>query len=357
MNRSTLTEVLQDAGLSPYQAEAYVTVLQFGSASATDIAEKCGVPDPRIYDVLRDLEDRGYVETYEQDSLHARAYSPDTVLSELRDRASEFEAAADEIEERWEAPEMDSHTVSFVKQMRTVLDKAETKIRNSENQIQIAVGRDQYEWLRPALKTAHENGVHVSLVLQTEDSTDSLPPESELQSVATEVRHRTVPVPFIALVDRSVTCFAPHNLSANRYGIIVEDRTLAYVCHWFFLAGLWEATTPVYADTDDSLPRTYVNIRRCIRDIRAPLENGATVSATIEGIDVDSGSETTLEGTILDISYPGLEQSGEALPFLYLGGQATIVFDTGDEVVEVGGWGAVIEDYEAIHVVVTEVTE
>ncbi|MFW5950269.1 MAG: TrmB family transcriptional regulator, partial [archaeon] len=68
---SRLIETLEKVGLSPYQSKAYVTVLKLGSATATTIAEKSGVPESRIYDVLRDLEDEGFIEVYEQDSLRA----------------------------------------------------------------------------------------------------------------------------------------------------------------------------------------------------------------------------------------------------------------------------------------------
>ena len=49
MDAGALRSTLEDAGLSPYQAEAYVTLLDLGAASATTVAEASGVPDPRIY--------------------------------------------------------------------------------------------------------------------------------------------------------------------------------------------------------------------------------------------------------------------------------------------------------------------
>ena len=357
MNKGDLTAILEDAGLSPYQADAYVTVLELGSASATDVAEASDVPDPRIYDVLRDLEDRGYVETYEQDSPHARAQDPGAVLEDLRDRADRFEDAADEIETRWEAPAMDSHTVSFLKQIDTVLDRAEAKIQSANDQVEVAASLDQFERLQPALEAARERGAHVRLVLHVdEDGGETLPPESLLAATASEVRYRTIPMPFLTLVDRTSTCFAPHALSTNRYGIIVEDRTHAYVFHWFFIAGLWESTVPVVEPTE-TLPRTYVNIRKCIRDLGPLVEDGATVAVTIDGIDVESGETVTIGGAVVDIEFPCLEAADEQRPDRYLGGQATLVVDVGDRVVEVGGWGAVMEDYEATRIVVEHVEE
>jgi sugar-specific transcriptional regulator TrmB len=355
MDTEELTDALEDAGLSPYQAEAYVTILELGSASATDIAETSTVPDPRIYDVLRDLEKQGYIETYEQDSLHARAYSPKVVLEDLRNRAERFESAADEIEDRWEEPAMDTHTVSFVKRIDTVLDKAESKIREAESEIQIALSTEQYERLRPALKEARERGVHIRMALHADTESD-LPSQSELAEVATQANYRTLPMPFIALVDRTATCFAPHNLSMNRYGIIVEDRTHAYVFHWFFMAGLWESMEPLYESEDDgTLPRTYVDIRNCIRDLTPLLADGATIEVTIDAVDVDSGAEHVLTGTVAETIYPSSEAQHDSTPFVYLGGQATIMVDTGSERVEIGGWGSVVEDYEATRIVVENV--
>jgi sugar-specific transcriptional regulator TrmB len=355
MNESELTAILEDAGLSPYQADAYVTVLELGSASATDIAGASDIPDPRIYDVLRDLEKRGYVETYEQDSLHARAHNPETVLADLRERADRFEDAADEIGALWEAPGMDSHTVSFLTRIDTVLDKAEAKIRAATDQIEVATNLEQFRRLQSSIRAAHDRGVHVRLVIHVDEgSGETLPEESTLAELATEARYRTIPMPFLVLADREATCFAPHALSTNRYGIIVEDRTHAYVFHWFFLAGLWEAAVEVVAP-DDTLPRTYVNIRKCIRDIGPLIGDGARIAVTIDGLDVETGEIVTVEGTIVDVEYPCLE-AAEAEDH-YPGGQATIVLDVGERIVEVGGWGAVMEDYEATRIVVERIDE
>ncbi len=358
MNEAKLTAVLEDAGLSPYQASAYVEILKLGSASATTIAKESDVPDPRIYDVLRDLEESGYIETYEQDSLRARAFSPEAILGDLHERATNFETAADEIENLWEAPTIETHTVNFVKRIDTVLDQAAAIIREATDQVQLAVNLDQYEQLRPALKAAHENGVHIRIgIYIDEDSGAQFPDLSELQSVAAEVGYRPVPVPFVAVVDRTTTCFAPHKLSMNRYGMIVKDRTYAYIFHWFFLAGIWESNLEQLVTSDDTPPMTYINVRECIRDIADPLSDGATITATIDAIDIDTEASISLAGTIVDVHYTGIEQYPADVPVLYHGGQATIVLDNGDREIEIGGWGAVIEDYEATRLVVESIED
>jgi predicted HTH transcriptional regulator len=80
MDTGELIEILQEAGLSPYQAQAYVTLLELGAAAASELATTSGVPGLRIYDILRDLEEDGYIVTYTQDQLYARALPPSEAL-------------------------------------------------------------------------------------------------------------------------------------------------------------------------------------------------------------------------------------------------------------------------------------
>lgn len=44
MDTTTLAATLADAGLSPYQADAYVALLDLGSASAGQLADASDVP-------------------------------------------------------------------------------------------------------------------------------------------------------------------------------------------------------------------------------------------------------------------------------------------------------------------------
>jgi len=357
MDSDELKDVLQDAGLSPYQAEAYVTVLELGASPATDIAEESSVPNPRIYDVLRDLEDTGYVETYQQDSLRARARDPTGVLQDLQTRAERFADAAEEVEERWDRPAMDDHVVSFVKRFETVVQRAETLVESAENQVQLSVPVAQYDRLVPTLRTARERDVDVKLSLCAPDeAAATLPDEPELATTCTEARFRELPSPFVGLVDRSWTCFSPHGSSANEYGIIVEDRTHAYVFRWFFLTCLWEQGRRLYVDDRSDPPITYAEIRRCVRNVEPLLDDGATVRATVEGYDTATGERVEFSGRIVETVYAGAspsERPGE--PSVALTGQVGLTVDTGTGTHTVGGWGATLESVEAERITITAV--
>ena len=356
MNTAELRMALEEAGLSQYQAEAYNTLLQLGAASATEIADACSVPTARIYDVLRDLESKGYIETYDQDSLHARACNPKDVLSDLRDRSALLANAAEEIEDRWEEPAVETHKVSIVKRFDTVFDRASTLIADAESEVQLAATPEQFEQLRPALHDAFDNGAIIKLSLHTDEEGATLPPVSAFDGVVTEVRDRSLPTPFLALVDRTNTCFAPHAHSLNQYGVLVEDYTLTYVFHWYFLTCLWEVWDTVYTSRSASLPLSYSDIRQCVREIEPLLSDGARIRVAVDGFDTDTGQPVSFVGDVTDVKYQGTASTDGSPALSELAGQVNIsVISDGFEY-SVGGWGAVLEDVEATRITVREMT-
>jgi len=356
MDRSDLISILEEAGLSPYQADAYVTILKLGAAPATEIVQASDVPDPRIYDVLRDLESSGYIELYEQDSLHARAHSVENVLEDLETRATRFADAASEIERRWEEPEIQDSNVSIVKRFETVLDKADSFIRGAENQVELSLNTEHYRLLRPALQAAKENDVNVRISLSTEiDETEAdLPAPADMAEVSTEVRHRELPSPFIIIVDRSKACFVPHSRSANVYGLLVEDRTHTYVLHWFFLTTQWDIWEPYYNESTDGIVGDYIDIRYCIQRIRPLIDRGDTVRVQIQGYDTTTGRERDVEGIVSEVVISGSDRPENDAIATY-GGQIGMTVETESGPVEVGGWGAMLEEVEATVVSVLSV--
>ncbi|WP_396612902.1 TrmB family transcriptional regulator [Haloferax sp. S1W] len=348
MDSAELRTALRNAGLSQYQAEAYVALLQLGAASATELADACAVPTARIYDVLRDLEANGYIETYEQDSLHARACNPESVMEDLKARATQLDEAASEIETRWQQPSVDRHMLSIVKRFETVFNRAEELIRNATSEVQVSVTSEQFESLRPALTQAFDNGALVKVSLHPErgGQLEELS-EKTYEGVATEVRHRTLPTPFVALVDRTGACFAPHAHSVNQYGVLVDDYTMTYVFHWYFQTALWEVWDVVYSTQTDEPPIVYSDIRNFVQDAKPLLGNGNRIVTNIIGYETESREPIEFTGEVTDLHYTAISEPEGSLSFSKLAGQVCITVETDDGTYSVGGWGAVLEDVEA----------
>ena len=82
--REEIVEGLRKLGLTEYEAKAYAALVGMGEASAREIHELCGVPRTRIYDILRDLAGKGFVEYVQGSPSYYRAVEPDRVIEKLR---------------------------------------------------------------------------------------------------------------------------------------------------------------------------------------------------------------------------------------------------------------------------------
>ncbi|GAB7009635.1 TrmB family transcriptional regulator [Halorubrum trueperi] len=354
MDTEELSEVLQAADLSFYQAEAYVTLLELGSASATEVARSSDVPDARIYDVLRDLDERGYVELYEQDTFQARATDPETVVEGLTDRASRFEDAAAEIRERYEQPALDAHTVSIVKRFETVMEASRTFISEAETQIHATLTPEQFAALRDNLADARGRGVTVNVTLLTGDDEET-PDAGDFEGVVSAVRRRPRPSPFIVTTDLKRTAFASNPAAIEDYGMILENRSFTYVFFWHFLIFMWLPWPVLYAEDAEGTPKRYADVRQFLIEYQRPIQNGATVSVEIEGRDTESNHDVTVSGTVVDTEFVAESTSGFDSELLALTGTTTIVVEGDSGRRTVGGWGATYEDVEANRITVTGV--
>ncbi|QUO49027.1 TrmB family transcriptional regulator [Halorubrum ruber] len=352
MDADSLTETLENAGLSPYQAAVYVALLDLRTATATEIANESDIPTPRVYDVIDALAERGYVEKYEQGTIKVRAHSPGKVLEDLENRIDQLESATAEIEDRWEQPPLEKSTASIVKQFQTVIDRARLFIEQAETRVYVSVTAEQLEMLRDPLKRAHERGVAVYILVNTESSEDR-PTVDSIAGICREARYRGLPAPFVASVDRQSACFSHHPDAVNQTGVLVNDEEYTFVFHWFFMTCLWEHGTPIHSEGQDTLPIEYVDIRQLVREARPLFESEATVTVRVEGTDVSTGEPRTIAGTVEEVrSHVGDRESDTQVA-----GQVLMVVDTGTDRISVGGWNAVVEDVEATRIVITDVAD
>jgi len=354
MNTDELTGVLEDAGLSPYQAEAYVRLLELGTASATEVAEASDVPDARIYDVLRDLDDHGYVELFEQDTLRVRAVDPEVVVADLSERANRFEAAAGEIRDRWQQPALDDHTVSIVRRFETVMEAGREIVADAETQVHASLTPTQYEALERELSAAHDRGVTVNVTLLHGDADPDLAALG-FEGACRAVRRRPRPSPFMVTADLTRTAFASDPAAVDEYGIVLDNRSFTYVFFWYFLSFMWLPWPVVYAETPDRTPVRYTDVRQFMLEYEPLLDGGATVEVEVEGWDVDSGEATSIAGPVVGTDQvTDLPDTVES-ELLELTGTATLVVEGDDGTYTVGGWNAIHEEVEARRITVTRV--
>jgi sugar-specific transcriptional regulator TrmB len=78
--------LLKGIGLTMYEAQAYVTLTQLISATAVEVSEKSGIPRSKIYDVLKKLNEKNYIEIEDGRPLTYIVKSPVEVLGHEKER-------------------------------------------------------------------------------------------------------------------------------------------------------------------------------------------------------------------------------------------------------------------------------
>ena len=79
-------KVLKKIGLTLYEAQAYLTMITLISSTATEISKKSNIPRSKIYDVLKKLGEKNFIEIEDGRPLTYNVKSPVEVLSREKDK-------------------------------------------------------------------------------------------------------------------------------------------------------------------------------------------------------------------------------------------------------------------------------
>ncbi|WP_226006528.1 HTH-type sugar sensing transcriptional regulator TrmB [Natrinema salinisoli] len=338
--RSTVERVGDRFNLGEYEIDAYLTVLEQGQLTASEIADRTDIPQPRVYDTVRSLSDRGLVELRESRPMKVVAIDPGEAFDDVQ---TSFEQMIEELEARYTAPARDTEAVSLVKSRSTILRYLEEVIDAAEFELALSLTPDLLTRFEAELRAAVDDGVSVDLIV-TPASEAPDPSEFAYGEVATTARaRRGITTPVVAVADGNYSVYATQDAlrdDQDRYGVIFNRSALGFLISGFFGTVLWTTAEQTLGEdgTARPYPRTYASIRRCVKDL---IDEGGEFYATIDGRDVEVGGQRIVRGRVRDIDF---EVSEEV---------ASLTIETEDgDAVSVGGRVAALEDVEAheIHI-------
>ncbi|AFZ74905.1 HTH-type sugar sensing transcriptional regulator TrmB [Natronobacterium gregoryi] len=338
--RSTVERVGDRFDLGEYEIDAYLTVLEQGQLTASEIADRTEIPQPRVYDTVRSLSDRDLVELRESRPMKVVALDPSEAFDDVQ---NSLEQMIDELEARYTAPARDTEAVSLVKSRSTILRYLEEVIDAAEYELSLSLTPDLLIRFEAELEETIADGVSVDLIV-TPRSEAPDPSEFDYLSVATSARaRRGITTPVVAVADGNYSVYATQDAlrdDQDRYGVIFNRSALGFLVSGFFGTVLWTTAEQGLAEdgASRSYPRKYASIRRCVKDV---IDEGGEFYATIDGRDVEVGSTEVVRGQVLDVSFEISEEVASM----------TIETEDGQELT-VGGRVAALEDIEAhqIHI-------
>ncbi len=332
--RSTVERVGDRFNLGEYEIDAYLTVLAHGQLTASEIADRTDIPQPRVYDTVRSLSDRGLVELRESRPMKIVSIDPADAFDDVQDALDEM---IDELEARYTAPARETEAVSLVKSRSTILRYLEEIIESAEYELALSLTPDLLVRFEDQLRAATNANVSVDLIVTPAGDAPS-PEEFDYLSVATTARtRRGITTPVLAVADGNYSIYATQDAlrdDQDRYGVIFNRSALGFLVSGFFGTVLWTTAEQTVGENGDGrpYPRRYASIRRCVKDL---IDEGGDAYATIEGRDVIQGGPRIVRGRVVDVSF---EMSEEV---------ASLTLETKNGEVTVGGRVAALEDIEA----------
>lgn len=330
--RSTLEGVGEQFNLGEYEIEAYLTVLEHGQLTASEIADRTDIPQPRVYDTVRSLADRGLVELRETRPMQIIAVDPGEAFSTVRTSLSEM---IDELEARYTAPARSTEAVSLVKSRSTILRHLAEVIEAAEYELILSLTPDLLDRFEEDLRGAIEGGISIELLVTPAAEAPS-PETFDYGNIATVVRaRRGITTPVIAVADGEYSVYATQDAirdDRDRYGVIFNRSALGFLVSGFFGTVLWTTAEPLATSgRDRPFPRRYASIRRCVKDIS---ELDGAFFATVEGRDVETGEPRVVRGQVTGVEFEDTEEV------------AAMTVTTEDGEVTVGGRVAALERVE-----------
>jgi len=177
------SKILEDLGMSKYQAKALLALMKHGEAKASDLSELSGVPRAKIYEVLDQLSDLGYVDKIPGRPVRFRAKKPAEVLERLKyNTLSEYSrklSMLDQVEKDLFESLMKIYSPTEVRSKELIRvvsvgepSERETKLLYSESKHEINIISKSFEYypkVRDDLIEAFKRGVRVKVLLLGEE--------------------------------------------------------------------------------------------------------------------------------------------------------------------------------------------
>jgi len=336
--RQTIETVGERFNLGEYEIDAYLAVLEHGQLTASEIADRTDIPQPRVYDTVRSLSDRQLVELRESRPMQIVAIDPEDAFGSVQ---SSFTEMVDELVARYTAPARETEAVTLVKSRSTIIRHLRECIESAEFELALSLTPELLTQFADDLQRQIENGVSIDLLV-TPASTAPDPETFDYLTVATTVRaRRGITTPILAVADGEHSVYATQDVlrdDQDRYGVIFNRSALGFLISGFFGTVLWTTAETLAVDgSERPFPRRYASIRRAVKDIR---DLGGEFFATVKGRDIETGEPRVLSGKIVDVAFQDSEEV------------ASLTVDTDDGRIEIGGLVAALEDIEGqeIHI-------
>jgi sugar-specific transcriptional regulator TrmB len=198
VNRNTVT-ALKNLGLSDYEVKAYVANISLISATASEISLASNVPRSKIYEILKSLAKKDFVEIERGKPLKFNAIPPHEIIGKSRKQFNEkLNEAEDELNQIYEKqiPNVPA-PLWLIHGPEKILKKEVEIISRAKKSVYIMAGllfKDEIPDLKDSLDKAIKRGVHVKIILSPFYNDDEQVDLEGIRRLECEIKTLNVPL-------------------------------------------------------------------------------------------------------------------------------------------------------------------
>ena len=174
---------LKEFGLTEYEAKAYVSLVESGAVSASELSRIAGIPYSKIYEIIGNLERKGWVESAQGRPSKYYSKAPSTALESSRIRfettlrSSEAEALQ-ELQPLYEKKGVqEKPDIWIVRGQDNIVDKIKETLVETRRELMVAmpaVPEPIVSMATSILALLRGKGVNVSVMIPENSSRDTI---------------------------------------------------------------------------------------------------------------------------------------------------------------------------------------
>ncbi len=234
---SDLFDELKNFGLTDYEARVMEALLLNDSLNPGEIVSISGIPQPRVYDILGKLKERGMVD---ESPGKKKVYRARDIEASLGMRVKELSSGIGKIKKIVEKNKSEYYKAKpylwLMESERVIIDEMRQRIDASEDEIIISCSKSRLLKLRDSLLKAIGRGVSVAIVLFPEADKKLL---DEFKGAIIKVRKGMTSE--VLITDRSMTIIRiGRTINRNDYAILNDEDEIIHITGYFFYHTIWD---------------------------------------------------------------------------------------------------------------------
>lgn len=351
MNSGSLREVLVEAfGLSSYEASTYISLVQNGKQTMSELASSSDVPRQRIYDITESLRDEGFIEIIDESPKSAYAIPPADALGSIQDRIDSTIRELDQMHQT--NPEMETGVAMF-KNRATIEKYIRQVVRSADVTVTYVLPYVLVKKYGSLLRNVGDD-INSKLIISNvpDELLEMNTVETPIDGLAREIKSVKTQEPVAICADRSIGFFwvqyGETRAREESRGFYITGSQLVLLLDRFVTELLWsEARTIIERQGPDTLPQRFLRIQDCIQSLEdvTTKPSQESIAVSFKGYETATQTEVSLTGDLIDYHIT----SDELRKYLVLDlGKDTTSETSG--ITTVGGWNAISEDFEATEI-------